>query len=149
MVGDGKDERLEKLLKLKRLEMPSDERWCEFDRAFENKVLASVKDPWPKKVFSSISSFFFMRGLMFVPAVVLMLLVTYVAVVGGKSTVRLSPIAREQRRNCVEFADDRMFEADSSTGSLGTKNINFGDDGVEYVRDMLPLQRGGLLFAGM
>jgi hypothetical protein len=53
---DNKGEQLEKLLRLKRFEMPSEERWLEFDYAFEDKRLSATKESRIREIFTSLGT---------------------------------------------------------------------------------------------
>jgi hypothetical protein len=149
MFDDDEDRRLGKLLRLKKLEMPSDDRWSEFDRAFENRLLSAVSDSKWKRAFSRISSIFNFKRVIYAAAGVSFLLVVAAATLRDGEHAG-SPMASETARKYVKFASDSMFvHCDDIDMESGVCNIGYANDGVEYVHDMMVLRSGAPLLAKM
>jgi hypothetical protein len=88
---NNKDKQLKKLLQLKRFEMPSKERWVDFDYAFENKRLSAIKQSKVKTIFSSLAAIFNFRRVVCASGLCLLLLV---AVLKEKTTINNSHMAQ-------------------------------------------------------
>ncbi|MDR1890620.1 MAG: hypothetical protein LBQ23_00335 [Puniceicoccales bacterium] len=150
MIDDNKDKRLEKLLQLKRFEMPSEERWLEFDCAFENRRLSAIKESKIRMVFSSLGAIFNFKRIVCSAGFCLLFLIIFVAIARERSTVNDVRMAREISKKYVQFASDGMLAYDDDIDiQSGICNISYSNDGIEYVQDMLPMQSNPSLLARM
>jgi hypothetical protein len=149
-MTDNKDKQLNKLLRLKKFEMPSEERWSEFDRAFENRRLAALKDSKIRTVFSSVVAIFNFRRIVCSSALLLLLLVCSVIFTRNRPGANNLDAVWEDGQKYVQFASDRMLTSgDDIDTKSGIYNINYSSDGVKYVQDMLSIQGDASLFARM
>ncbi|MDR0742594.1 MAG: hypothetical protein LBE98_03985 [Puniceicoccales bacterium] len=142
---NNKDRQLEKLLQLKRFEMPSEERWLEFDYAFENKRLSAMKESRIREIFTSLGSILNFRRVVCSAGFCLLLLIIFIASERQRRNVNNMQMAQEVSRKYVQFASDGMLASDGDIDiQAGICNINYPNDGIEYVQDMLTMQNSSL-----
>ncbi|MDR1433133.1 MAG: hypothetical protein LBI61_02205 [Puniceicoccales bacterium] len=150
MFDDDRDRQLGKLLRLKKLETPPGDRWLEFDSAFENKLLSAVGDSRFRRLLSLVTSVFNFKRTVFGGAGVLLLLVAFSAMFRSEKRIGGSPMSIDIAKEYVKFASDDMFaRCDGIDVESGICSMDYADDGVEYVHDMLILRKKVPLFAKM
>jgi hypothetical protein len=138
---DNKSEQLEKLLRLKRFEMPSEERWLEFDYAFENKRLSAIKESRIREIFTSLGTILNFKRTVCSAGFCLLLLIISLAFAKQRRNLDNMQMAREVSKKYVQFANDGMSVSDDDIDiQAGICNISYPHDGIEYVQDMLTLQ---------
>ncbi|MDR1401582.1 MAG: hypothetical protein LBI81_01320 [Puniceicoccales bacterium] len=149
MFGDSRDEKLKKLLQLKKLEKPTEERWLEFDLAFENRLLSAIKDSRLRRVFSAFTGVFSPRRIACACAGILSILAVFTS--GVKMNERVSFMrAAARAREYVKFASDNMFVSESGIDvDSGVRNISYASDGISYVQDAIVLKNGYSMLAKM
>ncbi|MDR2779189.1 MAG: hypothetical protein LBB16_02785 [Puniceicoccales bacterium] len=153
MINDNKDAQLkdaqlEKLLRLKRFEMPPKERWLEFDYAFENRRLFAIKESKIKMIFSSVGAIFNFKRIVYSAGFCLLLLIVSIVSVREKVAMNNTQLAKEFSQKYVQFARDGMLVLDDGMDiRADICNINHSKDGIEYVQDMLTMQNNPFLLA--
>jgi hypothetical protein len=149
MRNDNKDRQLEKLLRLKRFEMPSAERWLEFDCAFEDKRLSAIKESRFRAVFTSLGVLFNFKRIVCSAGFCLLLLIIFTASARHRKTVDMR-MAQKVGEQYVQFASDSMLVNDNDIDiQAGVCNISYPNDGIEYVQDLLTVQSSSSLPIGM
>ncbi|MDR2432134.1 MAG: hypothetical protein LBD34_00030 [Puniceicoccales bacterium] len=147
---DNKDKQLEKLLWLKRFEMPSEERWLEFDYAFENKRLSAIKRSRTREVLASLGAILNFKRIVCTAGFCLLLLIISLASVRHQRNLDSMQMAREVSKKYVQFASDGMLVNDDDFDiQTGICNISYPNDGVEYVQDMLTMQNNSSLLVSI
>jgi hypothetical protein len=150
MLDSDKDKRLGELLRLKRLEVPSESEWLKFDCSFENRRLSAIGDSGAKKAFSLLSVALNLKRVVCVSA--LFALSAAVSVVGirDRAAVGAAKVAREVGLEYVKFASDDMFAHSGVTDpNSGINSMCYSHDGVEYIRDVLTLRKNQTFLAKM
>jgi hypothetical protein len=150
MLDYKQDEQLRRLLRLKKLEVPSDERWQLFDRTFEDRRLSAIKESNVRKIFAHLPIVLNFKRTIF--ASVAVLLVSVVSTVAFKNSGTMSALrmAEEIGHRYVEFANNDMFTRNVDIDKSGTYNVSYAYDGIDYVQDPLVLQNdASLLLARM
>ncbi|MDR3143874.1 MAG: hypothetical protein LBT64_00010 [Puniceicoccales bacterium] len=148
-LGSGDDGRLRQLLQLKRFETPSAEAWEEFDRSFENRRLAAMRDPGRRGIFSTLCAWLnFRRVVCSVGALSLSLVLAVAAVRHGSSGESVR-VAHGIVDGPVKFTNDSMHaNGIYADAKLGVRSMSYSSDGVCYVRDAILMpQRGGHLLS--
>ncbi|MDR1457246.1 MAG: hypothetical protein LBI47_00100 [Puniceicoccales bacterium] len=139
--NDNKGKQLEKLLRLKRFEMPSEERWLEFDYAFENKRLSAIKESRIREIFTSLGTILNFKRIVCSAGFCLLLLIIFFASAKQQRNLGNMQMAREVSKKYAQFASDGMLVSDDDIDiQAGICNISYPNDGIEYVQDMLTIQ---------
>ncbi|MDR2603698.1 MAG: hypothetical protein LBC11_04065 [Puniceicoccales bacterium] len=144
--NNNKDKQLEKLLRIKRFEMPSQERWLEFDYAFENKRLSAIKESRIGRMFTSLGSILNFKRIVCSVGFCLLFLIISIASARHQKNLSNMEMAREVSKKYVQFASDGMLVSDDDINiQAGICNISYPNDGIEYVQDMLTMQNNSSL----
>ncbi|MDR1528597.1 MAG: hypothetical protein LBS22_03375 [Puniceicoccales bacterium] len=144
--NNSKDKQLEKLLQLKRLEMPSKERWLEFDCAFENKRLSAIKESRIRVMFTWLGTILNFKRIVYSAGFCLLLLIISFASERQQRNVNSAQMAQEIGKKYVQFASDGMLASDGDIDiQAGICHISYPNDGIEYVQDMLTMQNNSSL----
>ncbi|MDR1233369.1 MAG: hypothetical protein LBJ75_03900 [Puniceicoccales bacterium] len=141
MRDNNRDKQLEKLLQLKRFEMPSEERWLEFDCAFDDKRLSAIKESRIRGIFASLGSLLNFKRVVYSTGFCLLLLIACIASERQQRNIDPIQVAREASEKYVQFASDGMLANEEDIDiQAGVCNISYPNDGIEYVQDMLTMQ---------
>ncbi|MDR2777080.1 MAG: hypothetical protein LBB17_03515 [Puniceicoccales bacterium] len=142
---NSRNKQLEKLLQLKRFEMPSEERWLEFDYAFENKRLSAIKESRIKEIFTSLGSIWNFKRVVYSAGFCLLLLIIFIASEKQQKNINNMQMAQEVSKKYVQFASDCILASDDDIDiQAGICNISYPNDGIEYVQDMLTMKNSSL-----
>jgi hypothetical protein len=148
MFDRDKDDKLRNLLRLKKFEMPSEDKWAEFDCSFENRRLSAMKESVARRALSILSLNF--KRVAYASAAFLLILVAYFAVGRGGSAADIGRMAKEASMEYVKFAsDDMVTQSVGANEKLNVDSMYYSYDGVEYIRDMLTMRKDSSLLAKM
>ncbi|MDR2629136.1 MAG: hypothetical protein LBC30_04070 [Puniceicoccales bacterium] len=144
--NNNRDKQLEKLLQLKRFEMPSEERWLEFDYAFENRRLSAIKESRIRGIFTSLRGILNFKRIVCSVGFCLLLLIICLASARQQRNISSMQMAREVSKKYVQFASDSVLVNDDDIDvRAGICNISYPNDGIEYVQDTLTMQNSSSL----
>ena len=138
---DDKDIRLRNILRLKRIERPSDAEWKKFKVDFENRRLSAMKESKFKRVITSFFRTLGFREVAVASAAFLALALVLLPINRGShdlpklgSTRVMKPV----NQNHVVFINDKMTS--SSDGQVFVADVcqsGFLNGNVRYVNDSL------------
>ena len=137
---DDKDIRLRNILRLKRIERPSDAEWEKFKADFENRRLSAMKESKFKRVITSFRSLNFKEMVGAYAAFLALALVLLPINHDGRDLPKLSStrVMKPVNQNRVVFINDKMTSsADEQVFVADVCPSSFLNGNVRYVNDSL------------